>query len=281
MKKISLCSKAIQPQRRWASRNPSSMTSGDLQTDTYLAECYTSRNPLKRLVIGPFGRTFLPKSTLSIVFLSGSAWALVDYFGQKWEMEAAIGWAKENDAHRARLQKEASISNGQASPPLVQQQPKLIINTINPVQIGVAGLYGALVMGLGGRYWYPFMDRLARKALPPGHSRHSLTMVKLSAEFCIWYPFTLMSYWMLIGSSVYDQPVLDLFSEATGQLIPTIVTEAPIWFPAQYINFRFFPPLLHVYYVCVVAFVENMLMNYVKAEALGDEEFRQNTSFSK
>ena len=249
------------------------VSTGDVECDLFLMGCSTSRNPLKRFVIGPLGRGIMAgRPAIAIIFLSGVAWGFSDYMGQSWEIEAQIGWATEAFQEKAR--REARLKA--ACLPLPKEpEAKVMINILNPYQIAAAAFFGATVMGLGGRYWYLFLDATFKSRF--SHlTTYNRTVGKLSAEFLFWYPFTLLSYWALMGGAVLGQPLGDILSEGLGeQLLPTLVTEAPIWIPAQFINFRFVPAQLQVFYVCIVAFAENIIMGYLRAEAMSDEEFQR------
>ncbi|XP_053212719.1 mpv17-like protein 2 [Panonychus citri] len=123
----------------------------------------------------------------------------------------------------------------------------------NNRSIGMAA--GGLYFGLGGHYWYGFLDKRF-----PGKSMTSVTR-KLLCEAIIGPPFVSLCYFIV--ARVEGKSTIDWYKSAKETIIYIIFTEWCCFLPLQAFNFYLLPPKYRYLCVAILTFFYDNFLSYI------------------
>ena len=130
-------------------------------------------------------------------------------------------------------------------------------------------LYGLTVSGAMSLQWYSFLDAqvLARGFQP---RTAAFVLAKLAPELCLWQPFTLCVFWMLVGLGEGKS-----LAAAAGELregfADGMKVEWSIWAPTDSVNFFLVPVRLQVLVVNLACLVESTTLAYLHSQTAAHE----------
>ena len=138
----------------------------------------------------------------------------------------------------------------------IMQQP------IDTKRLAGTCLYGGLIAGVVGSYWYRALDTFVVAFLRIAPGTLAYGGAKLALECAIYHPFSLCMFWLLVGMAQGDR--VDKISQQLRQdFLPTLQMELILWSPVDTFTFFFVPVHLQVIVISTVSFLEAILLSYL------------------
>ena len=119
---------------------------------------------------------------------------------------------------------------------------------------------GSLVAGGGGLYWYAFLDRVVSKHAVHGTAK--FVGMKLALEFAVWHPFTLLSFWTVVGL-LQGSSVSQIRRELSSDYGSALASEYVLWTPIDILNFWLVPVHLQVLCINCGCLLEAIVVSYI------------------
>lgn len=124
---------------------------------------------------------------------------------------------------------------------------------------------GSLIAGVGGHYWYQWLDKFVTLKLMLRKGTGSFLATKMALEFLVWHPFNLLCFWTIVGFADGDS-LSYVLSELSDDFIPTLLGEYLLWTPLDVLNFLFVPVHLQVILCSVGALIESIFLSTVRSQ---------------
>ena len=136
---------------------------------------------------------------------------------------------------------------------------------VDPLRARNLALYGILMTGGVGHYWYRGLDRLFGAEMTLVNSVKKTAFEQLS--------FGPLEVAFFIGwVHVLSGKTAELPDKYRHDLLPVVLANAAVWVPAQLINFYFVPEPLRVLYTCVLATLWNGFLSYASHNRISARE---------
>eukprot|EP01117_Protostelium_nocturnum_P020844 TRINITY_DN9629_c0_g1_i1.p1 TRINITY_DN9629_c0_g1~~TRINITY_DN9629_c0_g1_i1.p1 ORF type:complete len:211 (+),score=59.90 TRINITY_DN9629_c0_g1_i1:704-1336(+) len=128
------------------------------------------------------------------------------------------------------------------------------LQSYNPFRTLKFFVYAA-TLNLGVHFWYKFLDFLFR-----GRSGRFFTVLRVLVDQIAFAP--IINWYFLTFMSIADGNSPDVTAnKVQRQLVPQLFQHWKVWFPAQFINFSFVPPMLRPLFGSFVALFWNTYLS--------------------
>ena len=124
-------------------------------------------------------------------------------------------------------------------------------------------LQGSLVVGGIGLYWYAFLERLVSNYAV--HGTMKFVGMKMALEFAVWHPFTLLSFWTVVGLA-HGHNFSQIRREFEHSVQTAFAGELALWTPIDILNFSFVPVHLQVLCISCGCLLEAVMLSYLHSQ---------------
>ena len=122
-------------------------------------------------------------------------------------------------------------------------------------------LFGLLVMGPGGHYWYSHLDRLVAPFATVRTARH--TLLKVALDTVIFNPIFLVVFFSTV-SLMEGKGWQHIRRKLYRDFVPSYAVDCSVWPLVQCVNFRLVPVHLQLLVVNLFCYFDDVFISYVQ-----------------
>ena len=122
-------------------------------------------------------------------------------------------------------------------------------------------LFGLLVMGPGGHWWYTHLDRWVAPLSPPRTLRNIL--LKVALDTAIFNPIFLVVFFSTV-SLMEGKGWAHIRRKLHRDFVPSYAVDCSVWPVVQFFNFRLVPVHLQLLVVNLFCYFDDVFISYVQ-----------------